>query len=184
MQELKLYSVSDGYVEYLRKRVTDRVISNLGENYSASRKYLGIVLKLDSRDYYVPLSSPKQTDYEFKDGQKVVRRSIVPIMRIVSAEANGERILLGTLRFSHMIPVPQSEIFLYNANAETDIKYKSLIMKELRFIRRNTPQILKNASLIYKQKNSNLNIGYLNNTLDFKNLEKAHDVFVLYSKDL
>ena len=175
MQELKLYSVNDGYVQYLRKEVTGRVISNLGDNYSVSRKYLGIVLKIDNYNYYVPLSSPKQADYEEVNGQMIIRKSIIPIMRIIDTGSDGKEILLGTLRFSHMIPVPQSEILLYDVNAEKDIKYKSLIQKELRFVRRNTSKILKSASIIYKQKNSNLKINYLNSTLDFRLLENAHD---------
>ncbi|MBR6901682.1 MAG: type III toxin-antitoxin system ToxN/AbiQ family toxin, partial [Synergistaceae bacterium] len=46
-----------------------------------------------------------------------------------------------------------------------------------RFINRNTKIILDHASVIYKQKISGLDINYLNNTLDFRNLEKAHDNF-------
>ncbi len=76
-----------------------------------------------------------------------------------------------------MIPVPDSEIIIYDLRQETDIKYKTLIEKEIRFINRNTKIILDHASVIYKQKISGLDINYLNNTLDFRNLEKAHDNF-------
>ena len=181
MSELKLclYCVNDKYVEYLRECVSEKVLSNVGANYSVSRKYLGVVLKIETYDYYVPLSSPKNVDYfQNEGGKKVIRKSIVPIIRIIETSFDGRKSLLGTLKFSSMIPVPPDEISLYDVNSETDIKYKNLIMKELRFIRRNTEQIIKNASLIYKQKKLNLNINYLNSTVNFELLEIAHDNYL------
>lgn len=46
------------------------------------RKYLGIVLTIHEMNYYIPMSSPKKSDY--KDNQ--IRKSIVPIVRIISNE--------------------------------------------------------------------------------------------------
>ena len=44
----------------------------------------------------------------------VIKKSIVPIMRVVVKNAKGERELKATLRLSHMIPVPASELELYD----------------------------------------------------------------------
>lgn len=63
--------------------------------------------------YYIPMSSPKKSDY--KDNQ--IRKSIVPIVRIVSnEEVDNVPVLKGTLRISNMIPVPDSELILYEPN--------------------------------------------------------------------
>ena len=37
--------------------------------------------------------------------------------------------LKGTLRISHMIPVPDSELELYDLNSEQDINYKKTCSK-------------------------------------------------------
>ena len=79
-----------------------------------TRKYLGIVYTIKGYNYYIPLSSPKDSDYKLVNGKKVIRRSIIPIMRIVEKLSNGEFELKGTLRISHMIPVPYSELTLYD----------------------------------------------------------------------
>ena len=48
-----------------------------------------------------------------------------------------------------MIPVYNSEVLnYYDINNETDIKYKNLVLDELRFIYANKKKILKNYTLI------------------------------------
>ena len=51
------------------------------------------------------MSSPKESDYQIAGEQKVIKKSIVPIIRIVVKNSKGEKELKGTLRISHMIPV-------------------------------------------------------------------------------
>ena len=104
MEELKIYSVSDEYIEYLRKEEPN-VYSNKIDSRTHTRKYIGIVLKLGKYNYYVPMSSPKESDYQIAGDQKVIKKSIVPIIRIVVKNSKGEKELKGTLRISHMIPV-------------------------------------------------------------------------------
>lgn len=173
MQKLKLYEINDDYTEYLRTTVNSHVFSNTGNDYIHSRKYLGIILRIGVHDYYVPLSSPKKSDYKIQNGKRIIRKSIIPIMRITDTDQAGNRILLGTLKFSNMIPVPADCVHIYDPDAETDKKYKAFIGKEIRFIRKNSEKIIRNAQIIYKQKLSGRDINYLNNTLDFGKLETA-----------
>lgn len=148
------------------------------------RKYLGIVFQIDTFKYFVPLSSPKKSDYEYKDNKRVIRKSIVPIMRITSKDINDELELNGTLRFSNMIPVIESELIEYDVNKELDSNYKILIFKELNFIRANFSKIEKSAKNIYKQKTKNFNIPYLKNTVDFKLLEEKSKGFSSYENNI
>ena len=69
------------------------------------------------------MSSPKKSDY--KDNQ--IRKSIVPIVRVVSSEeVDNVPVLKGTLRISNMIPVPDSELVLYEPQNEKNKNYKIL----------------------------------------------------------
>ena len=176
MPKLALCSVSDRYIYYLQKFVDPHVMSNIGKNYVTSRKYLGIVLRIGIYQYYVPLSSPKNADYFINQlGQREIKKDTIPTIRLTKNDKNGNNVLLGTLKLSHMIPVPTNEIIPYDPKTEKDVKYKSLIEKEFRVINRNSNKILKFASIIYSQKTSGMSGGYLNITLDFKLLEKFHD---------
>lgn len=71
-----------------------------------------------------------------------------------------------------MIPVPESEIALYDIDNEIDERYKDLIMNELTFIRENETKIIKNATVMYKQKMEAADIGYVKSTLPFHQIEQ------------
>lgn len=119
------------------------------------------------------MSSPKESDYQIAGENKVIRKSIVPIMRIVVKNSKGQKELKGTLRISYMIPVPQSELLLYDIENEQDCTYKDLVQNEIIFIRKNQEKIFANANLLYKQKAENdLSAGYVRAALDYKKLEK------------
>ena len=179
MVDFKIYSVSDKYISYLRDRYPN-VYSNKEDDRTHSRKYIGTVLSLGKYKYYVPMSSPKQTDYQTVDGDRVIRKSVVPIIRMIVKNSAGNRELKGTLRISHMIPVPESELILYDLNNESDTAYKDLVNNEIIFIRKHRDRILGNAKLLYRQKNSNEEcVGYVKSALPFKELEKMCDEYEL-----
>lgn len=60
--KLNLYSVSDKYIKYLRQ-FDDKIYDNKEETRLYARKYLGIVLTVNENNYYIPMSSPKKSDY-------------------------------------------------------------------------------------------------------------------------
>ena len=171
MEEFKLYSVSDDYVEWLRKEFPN-VYSNKVNSRTHTRKYLGVVLQIGQYHYYVPMSSPKDSDYQIAGENRVIKKSIVPIIRIVVKNKDGEKELKGTLRISHMIPVPTSELELYDLEHELDSTYKDLVQNEIIFIRKHREKIISNAKVMYNQKASNdITAGYVKYALDFQVLE-------------
>ena len=177
MEQFKLYSVSDEYVEWLRKDFPN-VYSNKNNSRTHTRKYLGVVLQIGRYNYYVPMSSPKDSDYQKAGANKVIKKSIVPIIRIVVKNSVGEKELKGTLRISHMIPVPKSELELYDLGNESDGTYKDLVQNEMIFIRKNREKIYSNAKLLYKQKIANdTTAGYVKSALDYQALERLCDLF-------
>lgn len=170
MDNFKIYSVTDEYIDYLRI-IEPNVYSNKVENRIHTRKYIGTVLEMNGYKYFVPMSSPKDTDYQMAGGNRVIKKSIVPIIRMIEKN-NGVRELKGTLRISHMIPVPESELILYDLENEEDKDYKALVQAEAIFIRKNASKITNNARLLYKQKAANEEVGYVKTALDFKKLEE------------
>ena len=184
MEQFKLYSVSDEYVEWLRKDFPN-VYSNKINSRTHTRKYLGVVLQVGQYNYYVPMSSPKDSEYQIAGANKVIKKSIVPIIRIVVKNSAGEKELKGTLRISHMIPVPESELELYDLENESDDTYKDLVQNEMIFIRKNRERIESNAKLLYKQKVANdTTAGYVKSALDYQELEVLCDMFEKHKMDL
>ena len=164
----KLYEVDDNFIQDLRQNVDSHVFSNINPNYNHTRKYLGVVLDINGYSYYAPLSSPKESDYIIIRGHKVIRNSILPIIRMVETDSNGERHLLGTIKLSNMIPIPKDKIVLYDLDNEQDQEYKNLVLKEKRFINRNEELILSYAEALYKEKTDGTSgKGYLTSTFDF-----------------
>ncbi|MCM1416851.1 MAG: type III toxin-antitoxin system ToxN/AbiQ family toxin [bacterium] len=154
MNELKLYEIADKYISYI-STVEKNVFSAKENDRKHTRKYLGVVYTINGYNYYIPLSSPKNTDYQIENGIRKIRRSIIPIIRITAQSSSGERELKGTLKLNNMIPVPASELTLYDIESEPDLLYKSLIHKEMIFIRKKQKTIVQNAQILYKQKKEN-----------------------------
>lgn len=178
MSELKLYEVSEEYISYI-STVEKNVFSSKENDRNHTRKYLGIVYSINGYNYYIPLSSPKNSDYRLENGVQKIRGSIIPIIRITSQSSSGELELKGTLKLSNMIPVPASELTLYDMEHEQDLFYKTLIHKDMLFIRKNKNKIIQNAKILYKQKKkSSPAIGYLKSTVDFTLLEQMHDKYI------
>lgn len=184
--DLKLYTVKTEYINYLRADIKLRtVFENKDEDGFFLRKYLGVVLKLGSYNYYVPLSSPKDSDYHIIGNSWTIRPNVIPIIRITSTDANGEQELKGTLKLSNMIPVPGDVIRYYDISQETNEDYRILVEKEYEFIRKNRHQIVKNSSILYSQKTKEALLyadgkkkpGYLKSVVDFKYAEQKHDQY-------
>ena len=99
-------------------------------------------------------------------------------MRIVIKNSKGKRELKGTLRISHMIPVPDSELKLYDLENEADNAYKDLVHNEMIYIRKHQEKIKLNAELMYKQKKEDDQTAqYVRTALEFEELEKLCDKY-------
>ena len=185
---LKFYTINKDYINFLRSYPKlSNVFDNKENTSNFYRKYLGVVLSINEYKYYVPLASPKNSDYIVTDNGKTIRKSIIPIIRIAVENTQGTLELKGTLKLSNMIPVPDNMLAYYDFSTETDTNYKILMEKEYDFIKKNKKLILKNASILYKQKtkgnelySSNNNIpGYLKTVVDFKYAEDVFDKFLI-----
>ena len=182
--DIKLYTIDTAYIDFLRADPKlQNVFDNKDDSGSFVRKYLGVVLNIGQYNYYVPLSSPKDSDYIFVGSNKIIRNSVIPIVRIVSEDKNGLPELKGTLKFSNMIPVPNNVLTYYDISQEEDDDYRILVEKEYEFIKKNRGLILRNASVLYNQKTKEFELfpagtkkpGYLASVVDFKYAEQVYD---------
>ena len=174
---MRLYSVSDKYINYLRNSYP-RIYSNKEDSRVHTRKYLGAVIEMSGYQYYIPLSSPKlKHDYVMIDGVKKIRKNSLIVIRITDKNGDHEE-LKGTLQIGTMIPVPESELIEYDVNNEIDIDYKNLIWKELEYIRKHESKIIKNAKILYSKKANGSQDKVVKYCLDFKGVEKLCDKWI------
>ena len=169
---LKFYSVDDSFIKDLHDNVNNHVFVNNNPKYHHSRKYIGLVLSINGFSYYAPMSSPKNSDYIEIKGKRMIRNSILPIIRMVEVDSNGQKSLLGTIKLGNMIPVPESKLINYDLNNEQDLNYKALVLKEKRFINRHKELITTYAEALYNKKVSGKSTNrYLKATFDYKKFE-------------
>lgn len=136
MEELLFYTVNKDYIKYLSK-FEKHVSYNKNEN-EHSRPYLGVVLRIECYQYFVPLYSYKEHYEKYKNNSSfffVYNRKKKP---------------LAIIKFSAMIPVPDNTnvVVLLKYN-EQDEKYKDLISSEYRYINSNKKEIYKRANKMY-----------------------------------
>lgn len=167
---MKIYSIEDNYVKYLHDFDT-HVFLNTGTGYKHTRKYVGYVIEMNFCQYYIPMSSGKNSDYVFDvTGIKTIRPNSVPLIRMVDLAKNK---LYGTLDIGNMIPVPRLSLIEYDVNAETDYDYKNLLLAEIEFVKSNQDLILRNAKIMYNLKTQNrIDIKFVNFAPDFCLLEE------------
>ena len=172
---LKLASVTDGYIDFLIRNGQSHVYSNKEGRRSHDRLYIGALLQLNQFEYYIPL---KEKGYIISEnGDKKIRPDSFLIMRMIDQSLQTQE-LLGTIRFGNMIPVPPSCILPYDANQESDLSYKSLVRKELIFIRKNEDKIIARAHTIYNNKIYGNRGNIYTHCLDFKALENLHALWI------
>ena len=174
---MRLYSVSDKYINYLRSSYP-RIYSNKEDSRVHTRKYLGAVIELSGYNYYIPLSSPKlKHDYVMIEGENKIRKNSLIVIRITEKNGDNEE-LKGTLQIGTMIPVPETELIEYDVNNEKDTDYKNLVWSELEYIRKHENKIIKNAKILYSKKANGSQDKIVKYCLDFKGVEELCDKWI------
>lgn len=155
MNDLKLYKIDIEYIKYLYS-YDNRVQynPNRGDEYSAKRPYLGIVLEIDSFNYFVPLEHPRPS-------HKAMKNNIF-IFKI----HNGK---YGILGFNNMIPVKKEQLVYFDINNE-NINYRQVLISQYRFCNKHDKEIKEKA---YETYNKSLNNSFMKKICcNFKLLEE------------
>ena len=123
---LKLYSIDDNYINYLRKY--DKKVPF---NKTKTRPYIGIVYKYNGNNYFAPLSSPKEKHLKIND-------KAIDIYKI-------DKGILGVINLNNMIPAPM-ECLTEVLKTITDKTYKILLEKQITYINDNKKELLKKVN--------------------------------------
>lgn len=153
MKGLKLFRISDKYVQYLYT-----FDSKVPYNKSQSRPYVGVVYVYNDLLYFAPLSSPKPKHL------KMNARNI-DIFKI----QNGQ---LGIVNLNNMIPVPPQCLINFMPTVKDD-KYKALLNEQITELNKNKEYLLKKVDLFqWSYRNNKLPQKILDRTCDFILLEE------------
>ena len=131
MGQFRFYHVNEHYISYLHS-IDARVQYNKGQR----RPYVGIVLSINSVDYYVPLESPKPNHANLKSGG--------PILKLDQGR-------LGIMGFNNMIPVLPYCLIPFDILQVRDEKYRMLLLNQLAYCNKNRGLILQRAASTYRK---------------------------------
>ena len=136
MEELLFYTVDKNYIKYLSE--FEEHISYNKDEVGHSRPYVGIVLRIEQYEYFVPLYSYKEHYKKYKNN---------PSLFFVYDRIKKP---LAIIKFSAMIPVPNNiKVTLKLEYEKQDKKYKDLIAAEYRYINSSKKEIYKRANKMY-----------------------------------
>lgn len=134
--KLNIYTVTDEYIDYLKnvEKVAGRG-SRVAFNKKELRPYIGTVVKNNDVNYFVPLASPKDKHKHMKN--------TLDFLKIRGGE-------LGCINMNLMIPVPSSELkYLCFDDVENE-KYKYLLKKQYKAIKKMTNDIFEKSTKLYE----------------------------------
>jgi len=153
MQTLRIYKVDDKYIRYLNGKD-----NRVQYNKDAKRPYVGVVFTFAGYQYFVPMESPKPNHASIKPGKHIIKLD------------GGQYGLLG---FNNMIPVHKDALVEYDINAEKNIKYKTLLQRQVTVCNRIRADILNHAQMTYFDVVNEKNKFLVGISCDFKKLEQA-----------
>lgn len=159
MNKLKFYNINDKYIEYLYnfdKRVP--------YNKNSKRPYIGIIIEINSNTYFAPMFSHKEKHLKLKKNSTFIK-----------IEKN-----LGIIKLNNMIPVNKENLNYINFNQLKDKKYKQLLIKQNKFIQRNSQLIREKAMKLYDKSTTNKNNYYKEICCNFKLLEEVSEKYAEY----
>lgn len=126
---LNLYTVDSEYFDFLRK--FEPRVPFVKEH----RPFLGIVLKVNYKNYFAPLCSPKE-----KHKAMHKQRDLIKI-------DDGK---LGVINLNNMIPIPESRCIRLELKNMGDTKYQILLNKQLIWCNQNSEEIIATAEKLYE----------------------------------
>lgn len=155
MNNISLYEVNEEYIDYLSPYVP-HLFHNKKDNQHYTRKYIGIILRVNDMDYFAPLSS-------FKDKHKKMKESL-DFIKIKD---------YAVINLNNMFPIREGEYTYVDISEEHNVQYRALLLAEYRYIKSIQDRIRKNAKLLYKLKvEGEKSTALTKRCNDFKTLEQ------------
>lgn len=169
---MKFYVVDDDYIEHLIK-VDGHVYKN-----KAGRPYIGVLFEVNGSKFLAPLTSYKEKHDRIPDTSPLIFK-----MYELGSESDEndegddggeakEINKLGMVQLNNMIPVPDSEMELFNVNSR-DAKYRNLLDMQQQYLRKHQEEFQKKAKKLYSIVKGGHARGLISKCCDFTALEAA-----------
>lgn len=163
MANLKFYTITDNYVNFLRA-IEPKVQSNYPP--PQIKPYVGVLITMDMHQYFAPLSSYKKWKHD-----KINNNTIFKIYN-----RKGTR-KLSVIHLNNMFPIIPSEISFLDFNQIQDLGYRNLFRDEYDFVIKNQEDIRNRAGKLYNDVKKGDEF-YCKHSCDFAKLEQEYTKFV------
>lgn len=158
---MELYKADINYCNYLH--YYEPKIPYI-ENEKQNRPFIGVVLNVNGKNFFAPLTSPKKKHLEMKDMQDFLK-------------IDGGK--LGGINLNNMIPIPRTYLKKIDILSIEDKKYKYILSNQMKWISQNKLRIENRArNLYYLILNGHITKELLSRCCNFKLLEKKCDDFM------
>ncbi len=171
---IRFYHITDSYIDYL-----SQYDSNIRENKSEARPYVGVIFQVSEINYFIPLSSPKEKHKTMKNNEDFIK-------------INGGK--YGVINLNNMIPIPESELVNFDILDEENENYRIILFNQFSFFKKNIKDIATKAKDLYN-KISDFNAQQIENLsqheqklikrcVHYKQAESNMLVYIKMKKDL
>ena len=127
------------------------------ENEKENRPFIGVVLCVNGKNYFAPLTSPKSKHKDMKDMQDFLRI---------------DKGALGGINLNNMVPIPKRYLRKIEIEEIENKKYKKILSSQMEWINRNSLRITNRArNLYYLVIEKKANKELISRCCDFKLLE-------------
>ncbi len=161
MERIKFYEVDENYVNYLVP-YAPFLFHNKKLGQQNSRKYIGIVFRVNDMEYFAPLSSFKEKHDKMKESLDFIKIKNYAVINL-----------------NTMFPVPKGCYKYVDISKESNPKYKALLIAEYRYIKSIQEKIIKNAAMLYRLKSKGVTSSLTNRCNDFKILEELLQKYIM-----
>ena len=148
---MKVYKADAKYCNYLHY-------------YEPKIPFVGTLLCVNGKNFFAPLTSPKQKHLSMKNTQDFLKID------------EGK---LGGINLNNMMPIPKSYLEEIHIKEIKDIKYKKMLYMQMEWIEKNKVRINNRAKNLYYlvlQKKATQQL--INRCCDFKLLERKCQEFM------
>ena len=128
---MNIYKADIGYCNYLH--YFEPKIPYV-KNEKERRPFVGIVLSVNGKNYFAPLSSPKLKHLTMKNSQDFLKIK------------DGR---LGGINLNNMMPIPRRYLHTIDIKKIKDSKYKRMLFMQLDWIEKNKLRINNRAKNLY-----------------------------------
>lgn len=158
---MELYKVDIEYYNYLH--YYEPKIPYLEEK-KENRPFVGVILNVNEKNFFAPLTSPKKKHLIMKDMQDFLK-------------IDGGN--LGGINLNNMMPIPKCYLEKIDVETLKDEKYKVMLIKQIRWINQNRLRIHNRArNLYYLILNGHTTEQLKKRCCNFKLLERKCDEFM------